>query len=105
MNLKNLGTPPEEKPESTEETVEVAEESVIYSSHPILNLAIGQYRFVNGQLKVAPEEAEAFDSLLAGFPGNAGVKKIDLDAAHELALEFLKSRTVRGVDTSEDRPN
>lgn len=72
-----------------------------YTCHPLQRFVIGKFEFEQGALRLPLEEAEAFDAMMAKQPPliQARVKKIDVEAANEVAAKLAAVR-VRGTDTS-----
>jgi hypothetical protein len=107
--LKGLGKQPETteneetQPPAEVEQVEAESNLVVYSSHPIANFVFGEFVFEKGTMSLTPEKAEQFEALLDGASDRdkALIKKVDLTAANRMAQNFLESRRVRGVDTSD----
>lgn len=87
-------------PESVEPTGDV--DFVIYTSHPIQKFRLGEWKFQDATLKLTPEEAERFDEVLASQPERerALIRKIDSAKGELIAAEYLKTKQVRGIDTT-----
>lgn len=77
---------------------------VIYSCHPMINFQMGSYHFVHGQLKLAPNEVEAFENLLSQQPNilKQQIKKIDTALADDMVRRRLaaQGRMTAGFDTT-----
>lgn len=76
--------------------------SVLYSSHPIAKLGLGDFQFENSQLRVEADKVAEFDKLVAAQPPQIrnAIRKIDVGAANSLISNLRQSRMTSGVDTS-----
>ncbi len=78
----------------------------MYSSHPVMRFAIGNFQFENGRLDLfSQEQVDAFEAELAWLAKNqptirANIKTIDLDAAAAFASKFNPTAARGGTDTS-----
>lgn len=92
--------------ETQEDSVQAAgienDGSVLYSSHPIVKLGMGDFQFENSQLRVEADRVAEFDALVAAQPPQIrnSIRKIDVGAANSLVNSLLQSRMTSGVDTS-----
>lgn len=80
---------------------------VQYTSHPIMNYAVGDFQFTNGLLSLkSQEEVDEFESVLNDkkFPPQERnrIRKIDVEAAHRIAQASIDAqRTVtQNTDSS-----
>lgn len=88
----------------------IADDAVIYTSHPVINMNLGKYQFRNGQLRLALEEVSEFEALVEQQPPQIqhSIKKIDVDAANAKVSELIRNRQTAGIDTTGnmlDAPN
>jgi hypothetical protein len=80
-----------------------APEVVSYTSHPIENFAVGNYKFEKGLLTLAADDAEAFDKLLATLPPQEAnrVKKLDVQAAELLVKQLLENQRAAATQVTD----
>lgn len=89
---------------------EPSDDSVIFTCHPVVNMNLGKYQFRQGQLRLDSNEVEEFEALVEQQPPQIrhSIKKIDSDAAHDIARKFAFGKQTAGVDTTAnalDAPN
>lgn len=82
--------------------VEVPDDLIIYSCSPILNWRIHRFVFENGEMRLAPADADEFDRLIKGLPliDQTRIKKIDVAAANKLIAARAKPAMLTGIDTT-----
>ncbi len=98
----------DETAEESVEVVEVVGEIPVlarYTSHPIQNFCVGEFRFEHGLLEFTNQDTldrfEALRETMSPREQNA-VRVIDVAKAAEVAEEFLKQETkrIQGAQTS-----
>lgn len=87
----------------TKEPEAATPEVVSYTSHPIENLSIGQFRFEKGLLTLSGDDVEVFDKLLATLPPQEAsrVKKLDVNAAEDLVRKLLENQRAAATQVND----